>query len=109
MLAAPFGLFPSAETLAIGEGIESTLAGMHFTGLPGWAALSTSGLRSIVLPREVANVVILADADEAGIEAASVTAQRLKFEGRMVRIKVPVSPFKDFADQLVGGQQRFAE
>jgi hypothetical protein len=89
------------ETLAIGEGIESTLAGMYLTGLPGWAALSTSGLRSIVLPREVANVVILADADEPGIEAASVTAQRLKSEGRMVRIKVPVSPYKDFADQLI--------
>ena len=53
--------------------------------------------------------MILADADEPGIEAASVTAQRLKSEGRMVRIKVPVSPYKDFADHLVGDQQRFAQ
>lgn len=97
------------DTLAVGEGIESTIAGMHLTGLPGWAALSTSGLRSIVLPREVSNVVILADADEPGLEAASVTAKRLRSEGRVVRIKVPVSPYKDFADQLVGDQQRFAQ
>src|SRR5262249_27428570 len=54
-------LGPAAETLLVGEGIESTVAGMVATGLPGWAALSTSGLVALRPPPEVRTVVILAD------------------------------------------------
>jgi hypothetical protein len=33
------------DLLMVGEGIETALSAMHATGLPGWAALSTSGLK----------------------------------------------------------------
>ena len=50
----------------IGEGIETCLAAMQATGQPAWAALSTSGLRSLDLPANVRDVIVLADGDEAG-------------------------------------------
>ena len=51
-------LAPAAETIVIGEGIETTLAAMQHTGLPGWAALSTSGLMRLVPPAIVGTVII---------------------------------------------------
>ena len=57
----------------VGEGIETCLAAMQATGHPTWAALSTSGLRSLDLPKDVRDVIVLADGDDAG-EAAARTA-----------------------------------
>jgi len=88
------------DVLLIGEGIETTLSAMQATGYAGWAALSTSGLRALRLPEAVANIIILADADDAGRSAAQDAARRWKREeGRRVRIALP--PFgNDFNDAL---------
>ncbi len=74
------------DTLLIGEGIETTLAAMQATGHPGWAALSTSGLRALVLPARVRRVIVLADGDDPGEAAAVAAARRWASEGRCVRI-----------------------
>jgi putative DNA primase/helicase len=95
-------LAPVAETLLIGEGLETCLAAMQATGQPAWAALSTSGLVALVLPPMVSTVVILADNDEsgAGERAAHVAAQRWLAEGRIVKIALPPQPGTDMADVL---------
>jgi putative DNA primase/helicase len=95
---------PAAETLLVGEGIETCLAAMQATELPAWAALSTSGMMALQLPPEVPRVVILADNDHngAGLHAARVAAQRWVAEGRRVRIAMPPEPGTDMADLLVG-------
>ena len=36
-------LAPAAETLLVGEGVETCLAAMQASAQPAWAALSTSG------------------------------------------------------------------
>jgi putative DNA primase/helicase len=46
------------DVLMIGEGIETCLAAMQETGHPAWAALSTSGLRALDLPRAVRDVIV---------------------------------------------------
>ena len=46
-------LGPAGDALMVGEGIETCLAAMQATVHPAWAALSTSGLRGLDLPREV--------------------------------------------------------
>jgi hypothetical protein len=51
------------DVLMVGEGIETCLAAMQANGRPAWAALSTAGLRSLDLPRDVNDVVALADGD----------------------------------------------
>jgi putative DNA primase/helicase len=87
--------------LMIGEGIESCFAAMQATGRPAWAALSTSGLRALDLPRGVRNVVVLADGDDPGESAAQDCGRRWSREGRRVRVARPPRG-KDFNDLLIG-------
>jgi putative DNA primase/helicase len=88
------------KVLLIGEGIETCLAAMQATGLPAWAALSTSGLRSLDLPN-VDEVIILADGDDAGEAAARSAAQRWRLKKRRVRIAHAPKGY-DFNDLLLG-------
>ncbi len=94
--------------LMIGEGIETCLSAMQATGHPTWAALSTSGLRSLDLPRGVRDVIVLADGDEPGEAAARDSAFRWKREGRRVRIARPGTGL-DFNDLLVASSSSSAE
>ena len=77
-------------------------------GKPAWAALSTSGLRSLDLPRDVRDVIVLADGDEPGEAAAQDCARRWKREGRRVRIARPPQGM-DFNDLLKAGAPSFTE
>ena len=96
------------EVLMVGEGIETCLAAMQATGQPAWAALSTSGLRRLDLPRDVREVIVLADGDEAGEAAARDCALRWKREGRRVRIARPPQGM-DFNDVLLGCAPRIED
>jgi hypothetical protein len=87
------------EVLMVGEGIETCLAAMQATGNPAWAALSTSGLRTLDLPKDVQNVIVLADGDDPGEAAAKACALRWNHEGRRVRIARPPRGI-DFNDML---------
>ena len=93
----------AAPEMAIGEGIETTLSYMQATGVPSWAAICTSGMRSIVLPPlpSAAVVHLLVDLDAAGEEAAEAAAARLDREGRKVKLARPTAG-KDFNDALRG-------
>ena len=88
--------------LMVGEGIETCLAAMQATGNAAWAALSTSGLRSLDLPRDIRDVIVLADGDEPGEAAAQDCARRWKREGRRVRIARPPKGM-DFNDLFKRG------
>jgi putative DNA primase/helicase len=94
----------AGEWLLVGEGIESTAAAMVSCNLPGWAALSANGIRSLVLPPEVTAVIIIADHDLNGVgqRAAYDAAARWLAEDRRVRIALPPKPDTDFADVLCG-------
>ena len=93
------------DVLMVGEGIETGLAAMAATGRPAWAALSTSGLRALDLPKDVRNIIVLADGDDAGEAAARDCALRWKREGRRVRVARPPQGM-DFNDLLVGQTRR---
>jgi putative DNA primase/helicase len=89
------------DVLMVGEGIETCLAATLATGYPSWAALSTSGLKTLNLPSNVRDVLVLADGDDPGEAAARDCARRWKREGRHVRIARPRRGL-DFNDMLVG-------
>jgi phage/plasmid primase-like uncharacterized protein len=88
------------DILMIGEGVETCLAAMQATGLPAWAALSTSGLTSLELPKTVKDIIVVADGDEAGKVAAQTCAKRWIKQGRRVRIARPPRG-RDFNDLLI--------
>lgn len=79
--------------LAIGEGIESAGAAGVLLGLPAWAALSAGNMaKGLVLPPEVRRIVIAADPDGPGREAARDAWIRWRAEGREVRVALPSGP-----------------
>lgn len=96
------------DVLMVGEGIETCLAAMLATGHPAWAALSTSGLRALGLPKDVRDVIVLADGDEVGEAAARDCVLRWKRQGRRVRIARPPQGM-DFNDMLPGRAPRTEE
>lgn len=97
-------LAKATTSLLVAEGIETCLSVMQQTGEPGWAALSTSGLRALELPPAVRDVTVLADGDDAGEAAAQACASRWATEGRRVRIARPPRGL-DFNDLLMGAHK----
>jgi phage/plasmid primase-like uncharacterized protein len=79
-------LAPAQRLIMVGEGIETCLSAMQASGLPAWAALSTSGLRTLELPDAVREVIVLADGDDPGEAAAEMAAARWARESRRVRV-----------------------
>lgn len=96
-------LGPARSPLAIAEGIETALAiAQSCPELSVWAAISTAGLKAIKIPREIHEVVIFADGDEAGRDAAGASGARLTSEGHEVRV-AHAPEGQDFADVLNQG------
>ena len=94
-------LGPHAPEIAIAEGVETAGAASVLLGLPAWAAVTCGNLkRNVALPDAVRSVVIGADNDAPGIEAARAAAARWKAEGRRVRIAMPDRLGEDFADVI---------
>jgi len=83
-------LFKPTEQLAITEGIETALAVHLSTGLPVWAAISTTMLEKVQIPPSVEEVFIMADKDlsGAGARSANILASRL-IKNHTVRIIEP--------------------
>ena len=91
--------------LVVGEGIETVLSIMQASGFNGVSALSTAGLKAIVLPEGgLRNIWIAVDSDVsfAGQAAAIKLAERLEKERPELNVKL-CSPCSDcFTDNPVG-------
>lgn len=110
-----------AERLLVGEGIESTISAFTMLGSPricAWAALSTSGMRSLRLPRVGglgglgtigASLVIAVDGDKAGRDAGRQLGERANALGWEVGFLDP-GGFADWNDRLMldGGSHECA-
>jgi putative DNA primase/helicase len=77
---------------------------MQVTGYPGWAALSATGIKNLVLPPEALQVLIACDNDEnhVGLKAARKAQRRWLAEGRRVRVSMPPLLGTDWNDVLAG-------
>lgn len=86
--------------LVIGEGIETAGAAGELLGFPAWAAGSAGNLaKGVMLPASIRRVMIAADPDPPGEQAAREAALRWSREGREVRIARPRGS-GDFNDVL---------
>jgi putative DNA primase/helicase len=93
-------LYTATTVLAVTEGIETALAVHLTTGLPVWAALCATGMAALVVPETVREVIICADHDAAGLQAAKALARRLLTEQKTVKILAPATVGTDWADTL---------
>lgn len=90
------------STLAVAEGIETALSlscGLLRHPATIWAALSTSGLRGLHLPRDPGKLTIAPDGDKAGRAAAQALAERAHAFGWDVSL-LPAPDGRDWNDIL---------
>jgi putative DNA primase/helicase len=90
----------AGQPLALAEGIETALAVREATGWPVWATIAAPFMKEVVVPPEVEEILIAADHDRAGLEAAKALARKLIREGRRVRLAVPPVEGEDWLDVL---------
>jgi len=94
-------LWPVAPRVVVAEGIETAIAAATLLRLPSWAAVSAGNLgEALALPPAVREVIVAADNDAPGREAARQAARRWKAEGRAVRVATPERDGADFNDVL---------
>jgi phage/plasmid primase-like uncharacterized protein len=84
--------------LGIAEGIETALAARLASGLPTVAAYSAGALATWQWPRDLRRMVIFADADPAGTDAANKLAERARAAGLSVNVMTPTTPGTDWCD-----------
>ncbi|MBX9721915.1 MAG: toprim domain-containing protein [Candidatus Obscuribacterales bacterium] len=99
-------LFPVADTLGIAEGIETAIACTLATGIPTWAAISSTLLPQVMPPRTVHRIIIFADRDEsgAGQKAGKLAAERFVKEGFKVKLIPAPNEGEDWLDVYIKDQ-----
>jgi putative DNA primase/helicase len=93
-------LAPVGEVIGLCEGWETGLSAMQLYDLPVWCALGAARMHCVALPAGVRKIVIFADNDAAGREAAERTAHVQRHHGRSVEIRLPAIG-ADFNDELM--------
>jgi putative DNA primase/helicase len=97
-------LSPAVSTeLAIGEGIETCLAGMMLGAGPTWSVLDAGAITKFPVLADVQRLTILVDNDESGTgqRAAATCRNRWAGAGKRVRLAMPDTPGQDFNDLLL--------
>jgi phage/plasmid primase-like uncharacterized protein len=115
---------PAGELLGVAEGLETAIAVMLATGIPCWAAISSTLLPHFRPPPGVRRVLVFADKDKptqhhpegVGLEAARALVEALGEAGIPASIQLPKSDIPDGAksvdwlDEFVNvGSPAFAE
>ena len=83
--------------LAVAEGIETALALAH-AYRPAWACIDAGNLAALPVLGGIESLLIAADHDDAGIEAAQACAARWAAAGCEVHIAMPEQRKTDFND-----------
>lgn len=85
--------------IAVAEGIETALAGIHLAEAgPCWATLGAGGMRRFPVIRHVRSIKILSDSDAVGQAAAAACRDRWAGAMRKTRIYVPPDGVGDWLD-----------
>ena len=92
--------------LVVCEGVEtglSLLSGLLTGPHTVWAALSTSGMKGLMLPRQAGDLIIATDGDDAGVEAGEKLGSRATTCGWNVSL-MPAPDGQDWNDVLQSGR-----
>jgi len=102
--AIRMGDLDTSGIVTVCEGPEDGLSLVEMLGGPVWVAAGSGMMSAMQFPIEVQRVVIGADNDDAGRDAAHKAAQAYTERGLSVRIIFPIGSFKDFNAELMGVQ-----
>lgn len=102
--AIRLGDLDGSGLLTVCEGPEDGLSLLGNLGGPVWVAAGASFLPAMQFPAGVHSIVIGADNDAAGKDAADKAAHAFATHGLSVRIVRPLEGFKDFNDELRGAR-----
>lgn len=94
-------LGPSDQVLGVAEGIETALSASALFGIPVWATLNTSMMRTFVPPTGIRELIILADNDANGAGQSAADALRRSLSGLVVTIRIPPTVGTDWNDELL--------
>lgn len=89
--------------VGIAEGIETALAAWQISGIPTMASYCASNLAAWQWPASVQKLVIFADADRAGRDAARVLQARAHAGGLHCEVLTPTAEGADWCDVWVAG------
>ena len=78
LIGSAVRLCPTAETLAVAEGLETAAAYSKLEAVPTWASLGTANLEAFQPPAVVRQLIIAADGDDAGLKAARTLAEQVR-------------------------------
>ncbi|MBH9553333.1 DUF7146 domain-containing protein [Inhella gelatinilytica] len=95
---------PSRGVLGISEGIETGLAAGLASGLPVVAAYSASNLAQWIWPSDVRRIVVFADNDKAGLDAADTLRARALRADLRCEVHSPSDAGVDWCDVWAAGQ-----
>lgn len=104
---------PVDGVLGIGEGIETALAAMVYSGVPTWSVVADTGIVNFMVPSAISELVVFADNDlrtvrggNPGLDAARKFVERPDVESRIsdgslkVIIRTPETAGTDMVDFL---------
>jgi phage/plasmid primase-like uncharacterized protein len=108
MRGACVRLFPHGPVLGVAEGIETAIAVTEATGIPCWAAITSTLLPYFVPPADVQRVVVFADKDlpstlhpgGAGQDAGRTLVTNLWEKKIKASLAIPPSPIPDGAKSV---------
>ena len=89
---------PAHGVIGVAEGVETALAAWLASGVPTVAAYCANALAGFLWPAGVQRLVIFADADKAGREAADKLLGRAVRAGLRVQVLTPTEPGADWCD-----------
>ncbi|MFO1250797.1 MAG: toprim domain-containing protein [Inhella sp.] len=95
---------PQGGLIGIGEGIETALSAWAATGVPTVAAYCAHSLAGWQWPAGARRVVVFADHDRAGLEAADTLRARALRAGLRCEVHAPTDAGLDWADVWLSGQ-----
>ena len=90
----------AANGMLVCVGVEDGLTLLQQQAQAVWAVTGDVALPAVQLPAGARSVVVAHDNDVSGISAGKKAADKMVREGRQVRLIQPLSPFKDFNEEI---------
>lgn len=92
-------------TMGIAEGVETAFSASMIHSVPVWAAANKQLLAKFTLPDYVRSLMIFADRDVAGLDAAAKLMERLQGKAQL---SIHTPPKGDWNDVLLNGRRQYA-